>query len=79
MQEDYWYEQKELYAENTRISAATDNGIEIGKKIGEKRGERKAKERIVKNMLSSNMKIEDIVAITNLTKEEVEEISKITE
>ena len=32
MQEQYWYEQKMLYAHNTMISVATDKGKEIGEK-----------------------------------------------
>ncbi len=66
MQEQYWYEQKELYAENTRMSVAKEEGREEGKKV-------KTKE-IAKKMKLKNIDIEEICEITGLTKYEVENL-----
>ena len=43
-QEEYWQEQKERYAENTRISVAKDEGEQIGIKKGEQIGIKKGEQ-----------------------------------
>jgi len=53
---------------NSMYEKGVQNGISQG--ISQER------EKIVKNLLDRNMNIDDIIQITNLTKEEVEEISK---
>lgn len=48
MQEEYWFEQKERYAENTRISVATKKGIEIGREEGMEEGRKEGIEQGMK-------------------------------
>ena len=49
---------------------------EYGYDKGEKNGKNEMQKIIVRNMLSQNMKIEDIVKITGLTKEEIEKLEE---
>ena len=74
-QEEYWQEQKERYAENTRISVAKDEGEQIGIKKGEQIGKKEEQIKIAKKMKKENVKIEDIIKYTGLSKEEIEGIN----
>ena len=65
---NYEFRLKAIRDEADAIEYATKQGIEQGKK-------QKATE-IVKRMLKRKDKIEDIIEITGLTKEEIEEIKK---
>ena len=49
-------------------------GIEQGLEQGIEQGEKKKQIEIAKNMLQKNMSINDIIEITGLTKEEIEQI-----
>ena len=78
--------------ENTSMCEAirqmVDEGIMLGEKRGEERGEKRGEERgekrgemqkaldIARRMLEKNYPMEQIVDITKLTKQEVEELSK---
>ena len=70
MQDEYWYEQKELYARKTELTAATEEG----EKRGEKRGAKKAKKEIAKNLLNIGIGIDRIIEATGLSKEEIENL-----
>ena len=60
------------------INQATRNGIkkgeEIGEKKGERRGEKNEKIKIAKKLLKMNMAVEQIEIITDLSKEEIENL-----
>ena len=43
MQEQYWYEEKALYARNTEISVAKEEGIQQGEKLRKKRRKKRRK------------------------------------
>ena len=49
--------------------------INYAKKIGREEGERKKQKEIAKKLLEKRMNIEDIIEITDLTKEEIEELN----
>ena len=66
MQEEYWYAQKNLYRENTNIDVARKEGISIGK--------REAIEKMARKLLRIGIPIEQIMEITGLKKEEIEEL-----
>ena len=63
LQDMYWLEEMAIYDENTRISVATEKGIE--------QGEKKKQIEIAKKMLQKNMQIGEIEEITGLSKEEI--------
>ena len=52
------------------------DGIEIGKEAGREEGKRNEKVEIVKKLLKTDMRLDDIVNIVGLTKEDVLEIKK---
>ena len=74
--------------ENTSMCEAirqmVDEGIMLGEKRGEKRGEERGEKRgemqkaldIARRMLEKNYPMEQVVDLTMLTKQEVEELSK---
>ena len=78
--------------ENTSMCEAirqmVDEGIMLGEKRGEERGEKRGEERgkkqesmnekliIARRMLEKNYPMEQVVDLTMLTKQEVEELSK---
>ncbi len=74
--------------ENTSMCEAirqmVDEGIMLGEKRGEKRGEERGEKRgemqkaldIARHMLEKNYPMEQVVDLTMLTKQEVEELSK---
>ena len=62
MQEQYWYEEKTLYARNTEISVA------------EEKGKKQKQLEIAKKMKDKNKPIEEIIELTELSKEEIEEL-----
>ena len=74
--------------ENTSMCEAirqmVDEGIMLGEERGEKRGEERGEKRgemqkaldIARRMLEKNYPIEQVVDLTMLTKQEVEELSK---
>ena len=74
--------------ENTSMCEAirqmVDEGIMLGEKRGEKRGEERGEKRgemqkaldIARRMLEKNYPIEQVVDLTMLTKQEVEELSR---
>ena len=74
--------------ENTSMCEAirqmVDEGIMLGEKRGEKHGEERGEKRgemqktlaIARRMLEKNYPIEQVVDLTMLTKQEVEELSK---
>ena len=62
MQEQYWYEEKTLYARNTEISVA------------EEKGKKQKQLEIAKKMKDKNKPIEEIIELTELSKEEIEKL-----
>jgi len=60
---------------NSMYEKGVQNGISQGVSQ-ERQNSKKEREKIVKNLLDRNMSIDDVIQITNLTKEEVEKISK---
>ena len=66
--------------ENTSMCEAirqmVDEGIMLGEERGEERGEKQRTLAIARRMLEKNYSKEQIVDITMLTKQEVEELSK---
>ena len=74
--------------ENTSMCEAirqmVDEGIMLGEKRGEKRGEERGEKRgemqkaldIARRMLEKNYPMEQVVDLTMLTKQEVEELSR---
>lgn len=80
-------EKKERYLEEIQMkSQAIDiliekgrqegliEGIEAGKQAGIKEGSRNAKFNLAKNMLKADMSINNIIKITDLSKEEIENL-----
>ena len=81
-----------IEGENTSMCEAirqmVDEGIMLGEKRGEERGEKRGEERgkkqgsmnekliIARRMLEKNYPMEQVVDLTMLTKQEVEELSK---
>ena len=53
-----------------------NEGMERGEQIGIKKGIQKGKIEIAKKMIEKGIPIENICEITNLTKEEIEKITK---
>ena len=53
-----------------------NEGMERGEQIGIKKGMQKGKIEIAKKMVEKGIPIENICEITNLTKEEIEKITK---
>ncbi len=66
--------------ENTSMCEAiqqmVDEGIMLGEKRGEKRGEMQKTLAIARRMLEKNYPMEQVVDLTMLTKQEVEELSR---
>ncbi len=62
---------REQEGRSAGIRIGRREGRSDGIKIGRTEGRHEAKLTIAKNMLSRNMSIEDIIAFTNLTKEEI--------
>ena len=66
--------------ENTSMCEAirqmVDEGIMLGEKRGEKRGEMQKALDIARRMLEKNYPMEQVVDLTMLTKQEVEELSR---
>ena len=62
MQEQYWYEEKTLYARNTEISVA------------EEEGKKQKQLEIAKKMKDRNKTMEEIIELTELSKEEIEKL-----
>ena len=66
--------------ENTSMCEAirqmVDEGIMLGEERGEKRGEMQKTLDIARRMLEKNYPMEQVVDLTMLTKQEVEELSK---
>ena len=77
-----------IEGENTSMCEAirqmVDEGIMLGEKRGEERGEERGKKQggmnekliIARRMLEKNYPMEQVVDLTMLTKQEVEELSK---
>ncbi len=70
--ERYISRQKAIYAYNTGIRQAEDDGMQKGIKKGEKINSKK----IAQKLLDKGLKLEEIVEITGLNKKEIEKISK---
>ena len=64
MQQLAWWKEKAIYEENTAKSVSYKKGIE--------KGEKKKQLEIAKKLLEKNMPIEEIIEITELSKEEIE-------
>ena len=66
--------------ENTSMCEAirqmVDEGIMLGEERGEERGEKQRTLAIARRMLEKNYPIEQVVDLTMLTKQEVEELKK---
>ena len=70
--------------ENTSMCEAIQQMVDEGIMLGEKRGEKRGEERgemqkaldIARRMLEKNYPMEQVVDLTMLTKQEVEELSK---
>lgn len=69
---NYEFRLKAIRDEADALDRATKQGLEQGIE----RGVKENKKQMTKRMLRKNMKIEDIMDITGLTKEEIEKISK---
>lgn len=68
-------EHEKWLAEQRMIYKMDQNAVEeFGYHKGKKEGEKEEKIRIVKNLLKKNMKLEEIMEITELSKEEIETI-----
>ena len=69
-----------IEGENTSMCEAirqmVDEGIMLGEKRGEKQGSMNEKLIIARRMLEKNYPMEQVVDLTMLTKQEVEELSK---
>ena len=61
------------------IERLFDNIEEQGRKEGMEKGMEKGIEKIVKNAIKKGMKLEDIVELTDLTREDIEKIRQQTE
>lgn len=61
-------------AYNTSIEYARQEGEERGKKIGKEIGEKMGIQKIAIKMKKDKMKIEKIIELTGLTKEEIEKL-----
>ena len=66
--ERYISRQKAIYAYNTGIRQAEDDGIQKGEKLNSKK--------IAQKLLDKGLKLEEIIEITGLNKKEIEKISK---
>ena len=62
--------------ENTSMCEAIRQMVDEGIMLGEKRGEMQKAFAIARRMLEKNYPIEQVVDLTMLTKQEVEELSK---
>ena len=66
--------------ENTNMCEAirqmVDEGIMLGEKRGEKQGSMNEKLAIARRLLELKMPEEQVISVTKLTKQEVEELSK---
>ena len=65
-------EKDEQMIKNTQLYRATQEGINIGISQGISQGMEKEKISVAKTLLNKNMSVEDIMDITGLTKEEIE-------
>ena len=54
--------------------ALYNTGIREGKELGREEGTKETKRKIAKKLISKNMKTEEIIELTGLTKEEIEEL-----
>ena len=61
---------------NTGIHQAREEGIEEGKKVGLEEGKKAEKIKVTQELLKIGMEIEQIEKVTQLTKEEIENIKK---
>ena len=64
------------YAKEQGWNEGVESGIKRGEQIGLKKGIQKSKIEIAKKMIEKEIPIENICEITNLTKEEIEKITK---
>ena len=60
--------------ENAALASARDKGTKEGLEQGKKEGEKASKEKMVRKLYELKTPIESIMEITELTKEEIEEI-----
>ena len=71
-------DEKALY--NTGIREGTELGKKLGREEGRKEGKeegtKETKRKIAKKLISKNMKTEEIMELTGLTKEEIEELKQ---
>ena len=65
-----------LEGENTSMCEAIQQMIDEGIMLGEKRGEMQKTLAIARRMLEKNYPMEQVVDLTMLTKQEVEELKK---
>ena len=65
-------DEKALY--NTGIREGTELGKKLGREEGRKEGTKETKRKIAKKLISKNMKTEEIMELTGLTKEEIKEL-----
>ena len=54
--------------------ALYNTGIREGKELGREEGTKETKRKIAKKLISKNMKTEEIMELTGLTKEEIKEL-----
>ena len=64
-------EKDEQMIKNTQLYRATQEGINIGISQGINQGFQQRNMEIAKNLLNKNMSVEDIMDITGLSKEEI--------
>ena len=69
-------EEEEKYIKNTERNIAKREGLKEGLEKGVAEGQKVEKESIAKKLLEANYPIDEIIKITDLSKEEVEKISK---
>ena len=72
----YSYYQKKLYNDRDELSAAVSRGREEGKEEGIEIGERVKAFEVARRMLLKGISVENIMYMTDLSKDEIENISK---
>ncbi len=65
-------DEKALY--NTGIREGTEIGKKLGEKLGREEGEQRKTKEIAKKMLSKGIRVKEIIELTGLTEEEIEEL-----
>ena len=67
---------KAIRDENNMREGAREEGLKLGRTKGLEEGRKEGRTEIAKKMLAMNMKVEEVMEITELTKKEIEKIKK---